>query len=313
MRNETRKLEKLVVLLGPTAAGKSEWGLRLAKKFNGEIVSADSRQIYQKMDIGTAKKLGTWHGESENRVYYIDEVPHHLVDFLDPGRRFTVAQFRDQAIKHIKLIHKRKHAPLLVGGTGLYISVVVDNLYIPRIPPNKHLRQSLEGKDNQQLLALLQSLDPTAAKTIDANNKRRLIRALEVCILSGEPFSAQQLRGDTLFDILQIGVEVPRDELYARIDARIDAMIERGLVAEVAKLVSQKYSWELPSMSGIGYRQFQGYIEGWLQLDQVVQLLKRDTRHFAKRQMSWFRRDSRIQWCRTYDEAEKTITTFLHE
>jgi tRNA dimethylallyltransferase len=300
-----------VVLLGPTASGKTQWGLELAKKFNGEIISSDSRQLYKKMDIGTAKDPGEWKKHEDGRAYFIGGVPHYLIDFLDPGNNFTVAEFKDEAEKMIHKITARGKVPFLVGGTGLYISAVVDNWLIPRQAPHKKLRKSLEQKRPSELSLLLKSMDPAAAGRIDGQNKRRLIRALEVCILTGEPFSTQRRKGDQQFDCLQIGIENARELLYQRINDRVEAMVEKGLAKEVERLLSQQYSWELPSMSGIGYRQFKEYFEGKISLEEAKNTLKRDTKHFAKRQMTWFRRDKRIKWVKTLAEAENLIKEFL--
>lgn len=305
------QLPKLVVIVGPTAAGKTSWSLRLAKKFNGEIISADSRQIYKHMDIGTAKEPGEWKRNGLRRTFFIQDIPHHLIDFLNPGKQFTAAQFRDKAIKYTKLAYKEKRIPIVVGGTGLYVSALVDNLKIPRIGPNKKLRESLEEKSNEELLALLAKMDPEGAKAIDAKNKRRLIRALEVCILSGEPFSEQRRKGEPLFDVLQIGIETERETLYNRINTRVDNMMKAGLVQEIEGLLKKRYSWKLPSMSGIGYRQFKEYVDGTISLEKAVELLKRDTRRFARRQLTWFRRDKRIKWCTSYEQAEGLVEEFL--
>ena len=304
-------LPKLVVLLGPTASGKTAWGLKFAERFLGEIISADSRQMYRKMDIGTAKEPGQWRGSGSDRAYSIQGVRHHLIDFLDPGKSFAVAEFRDAVFQTIPHIYDRGHVPFLVGGTGLYISSVVDNWEIPRVPPNKAMRKSLEEKSEKELSDLLQSIDPDAALNIDPRNKRRVIRALEVSILGGELFSRQQKKGKKLFDALQIGIETPRDVLYDRIERRIDRMMERGLLRELEGLVRQKYDWALPSMSGIGYKEFRPYLEGKSTLETCVEVFKRDTRHFARRQLTWFRRDKTIQWCSTYKEAEKLVEEFL--
>jgi len=311
MRNETRRLPKLIVMLGPTTCGKTSWSLGLAKKINGEIISADSRQIYKKMNIGTAKEPGEWRRDGLRKNYYIQDVPHHLIDFLDPGKFFTVAEFRDKAIKHAKLAYANKRIPIIVGGTGLYIHSVVDNLQIPRVPPNRKLRKSFEEKSASELLAWLENLDSKTAKSVDPKNKRRIIRALEVCILSGQPFSQQQEKGESIFDTLQIGIEVPREVLYERIDKRVDSMIQQGLVEEVRNLLKQKYTWSLPSMSGIGYRQFKKYFDGIDELDEVIRKLKRDTRRYSKRQTSWFKRDPRIKWFTKYEDAEREVLEFL--
>ncbi|MBT3816884.1 MAG: tRNA (adenosine(37)-N6)-dimethylallyltransferase MiaA [Candidatus Magasanikbacteria bacterium] len=308
-------LQKVIVMTGPTASGKTDWSLRFAKKYNGDIISADSRQVYKKMDIGTAKEPGTWEWSANwqglRRTYHIEEVPHHLIDFLDPGKRFTAAEFRDQSLKYIKLAFKQNKQPMVVGGTGLYISSLVNNFTIPRVEANKKLRKSLEEKSEEDLLALLKNLDIVTAEKIDSKNKRRLIRALEVCILTGEPFSDQKKQGEQLYDFLQIGVKVEKNILYERINKRVDGMIEKGLLEEIKSLLKQKYSWDLPSMSGIGYKQFKPYFEGKCSVEEALEILKRDTRRYAKRQMTWFKRDKNIIWCETYDEAEKIMKAFI--
>ena len=287
----------------------------MAKKINAEIICADSRQVYKKMDIGTAKIRGEWEWRANWRglrhSYFVDDIHHHLIDFVDPGKRFTVAEFRDRAIKYIKLAYKNDRIPMVVGGTGLYISALINNFHIPRIPPNTKLRNSLEDKTNEQLMQLLSTLDPVTAATIDAHNTRRIIRALEVCILTGEPFSGQRDQGESMFNFLQVGVQVDRNVLYDRIEMRVDKMIERGLVQEIEGLLKQKYSWELPSMSGIGYKQFKHYFEGTKTLEEATAALKRDTRQYARRQLTWFRKDSNMEWLDTYDDLERRALDFL--
>ncbi|HBV58284.1 MAG TPA: tRNA (adenosine(37)-N6)-dimethylallyltransferase MiaA [Candidatus Magasanikbacteria bacterium] len=309
-----QKLSKLVVVLGPTASGKTDFSIELAKKFNGEIISADSRQIYKKMNIGTAKVRGAWQKDkvTGEKVFVYENIPHHLVDFIDPGDEFSLAQFKALAIARVNEIISHGKLPMLVGGTGLYIQAVVDNLLIPAVPPNKKLRQSLEEKTNQELVELLKKLDPVATRTIDADNKRRLIRALEVCIWTGKTFSGQQNKGESLFECLQIGLSVPRDELNSRIAERAEKMMERGLLEEVRALVKQRYGWNLPSMSGTGYKQFAGYFKKEISLENTVELLKRDTRRYARRQMTWFKRDAKIKWVDNVADAAKLIMEFLN-
>jgi tRNA dimethylallyltransferase len=311
MNNKTKQLPKLIVLLGATTSGKTDWSIRFAKAFDGEIISADSRQIYKKMDIGTAKISGEWRRNGIRKTFYSEDIPHHLIDFLDPGKSFTAAEFRDRAIKYAKFAHAHGKVPMLVGGTGLYISSVVDNWSFPRVPPNPKLRKGLESKTSEELIKLLQALDPVSAEVIDARNKRRMIRALEVSIFSGKPFSEQQKKGEPLFDLLQIGVEAPRAVLHERIHERVDGMVKRGLVKEVELLVKQRYGWHLPCMSGVGYQQFKGYFDGTYSLDRAIEILKRDTRRYARRQLTWFRRDKRIEWCTSYDDAFERAKIFL--
>lgn len=311
MRQENSKLQKLVVILGPTAAGKTSWSLQLAQHFGGEIISADSRQVFKKMNIGTAKVPGEWKWNGLRRTYLVEDIAHHLIDFLDPGKSFTLTQFRDLAVKYIKLVHKQNHIPLLVGGTGLYIQSVVDNYIIPKVPPNKKLRKSLEEKSLKDLHDLLKKMDSDAAKVIDAKNKRRLVRALEVCIFTGEPFSKQKLKGEQLFNVLLIGIDVPREILYQRIDLRVDNMIEEGLVQEIKSLIKQKYSWELPSMNGVGYKELRSFIENRGTLEESIEMLKKNTRRLARKQMTWFRKDTQIEWVTTYEQAKNRIEEFL--
>ena len=200
---------------------------------------------------------------------------------------------------------------MIVGGTGLYISSVVDNFTIPRVAPNNKLRKSLSTKSNEELMALLTTLDPVAAEVIDKNNKRRVIRALEVSILTGEPFSGQKTKGETVFNILQIGIETPKELLHERIEKRVDKMIKAGILDEIKGLLKQKYHWDLPSMSGIGYKQFKGFLEGKYDLEEAKKLLIRDTKRYAKRQLTWFKRDKSIKWVKTYNEAEKLVQDFI--
>jgi len=283
---------KLIVILGPTASGKSNLAVKLAKQFKGEIVSADSRQIYQEMDIGTAKITKK---EMAN-------VPHHLIDIIKPNQEFSLAQFQKKAVKIIKDIQKRDKLPFLVGGTGLYIQSIVDNLQIPETKPNKKLRNKLENKTNQELYNQLKKLDPEALKIIDFNNKRRLIRALEVCLKTKKTFSSQRQKDKPLFDILQIGLNPGINTIDKRINQRTKQMLKAGLIEEVKKLI-KKYGPKPYSMSGIGYKEALS--------DNAKELIKIHTRQYSRRQMSWFRRDQRIHWIKTYHEAKKLIKNFI--
>ena len=303
-------LPKIIVILGPTASGKTDLGLVLAKKFNGEIVSADSRQVYKTMDIGTAKPVGEW--EKERKVYIVDGIPHHLIDVVDPKKDFSLADYKALATKSIETILSRKKLPLVVGGTGLYIQALVENLDIPKVEPDKHLRAQLEKKKLSELAAMLEKIDPDTAEKIDLKNPRRVLRALEVVIQSGESIFKQQTKSNPIYEALQIGIDLPRAELYERINSRVDGQIAEGLVEETKKL-SKKYKWSLPSMSGIGYKQIGFYLRGEMTLSQAVEVLKRDTRRYAKRQMTWAARDKKIIWIKNIDSAavEKMIKEFL--
>jgi tRNA dimethylallyltransferase len=308
-------LNKVVVILGPTASGKTDLALRLAKEFNGEIISVDSRQVYTKMNIGTAKPEGKWKTIDKEKKFIVDGIPHYAMDIVDPGKTFTLADFQQLAFQKIKDITSRKKVPFLVGGTGLYVWAVVDNLVIPKRPPIKKLRLSFESKSIEELLALLESVDPEAFVMVDKKNKRRLIRALEVAISTGESFTKQRSKSEPVVEALQIGLSWPLSELYERINRRSEAQWKNGLCEEVKSLLKQRYSFDLPSLSGIGYRQVGYYLRGESNEKEVLEIIKRDTRRYAKRQLTWFRRDKRINWINKtdYEKSKKLIKEFLQK
>lgn len=277
--------EPLVVILGPTAVGKTELALRLAERLQAEIVSADSRLFYRGLDIGTAKPT-----PAELR-----RVPHHLIDVADPDETWSLATFREQARRAIAAIHARGRLPLLVGGTGQYLRAVAQGWQPPAVEPDPRLRQALDAWAGQVgpngLHARLAALDPVAAQAIDYRNLRRTVRALEVILSSGRRFSEQRQAGPPPYRLLQLGLTRPRPELYARIDARIQAMLEAGLVQEVRGLLAQGYTPDLPSLSAIGYREIVAYLQGQGTLGEAVSAIQRDTRTFVRRQANWFKLD----------------------
>ncbi len=289
-------LPKVIAIVGPTSSGKTSLGLLLAKEFDGEVISADSRQLYKKMDIGTAKPSGEWKERQGKKVYLVEGIPHYMVDIADPGNEISLADFKQQAVDHINDILSRGKLPIIVGGTGLYIWSIVDNLSMPAIAPNKTLRRSLGARSLPDLLLWLEKVDPKSYKTVDRQNPRRVIRALEVAILSGESFTEQRQKAEPLYDVLQIGLKRELPELYARIDTSVDEQLRRGLVTETESLLKQKYGWSLPSMSSIGYKQIGEYSQGVCTLEQAVVEIKMATHRYAKRQMTWFKRDKRICW-----------------
>jgi tRNA dimethylallyltransferase len=271
--------------------GKTALALRLAQDLPVEVISADSRQVYRHMDIGTAKPTA----QERQRL------KHHLIDVVDPDESFTLAQYQQLAYSAIDDVLARGRIPLLTGGTGLYVSAVLEGLSIPRVAPDLELRKQLEAEADAQghevLHQRLRKLDPEAAERIDARNVRRLVRALEVCIRTGEPISSLQIRSAPPYRILRLGLTMPRDQLYRRIDERVDGMMKAGLLEEVRSLVERGYGLDLPSMSGLGYRQIGMYLRGEVSLDEAVALIKRHTRRFVRRQANWFRSDdTRITW-----------------
>lgn len=304
------KRPPLIVIVGPTAVGKTRLALRLAQEFDGEIVSADSRQVYRGLDIGTAKPTL----EERRRA------PHHLIDVVAADEAFTLAQYQELAYEVIVNVLARSKVPFLVGGTGLYVRAVVEGWGIPRVPPNEELRAELyrqtEIKGEGALHARLREVDPVAAERIDPRNVRRVVRALEVYLETGQPISELQRRKPPPYRILQIGLTMERQELYQRIDERVDRMIKEGLVEEVRGLVEPGYGYDLPSMSGLGYQQIGMYLRGQVSLEEAIQLIKRHTRRFVRYQYNWFRLgDESIHWfdllSDTYGEIRELVASFL--
>jgi len=299
-------LPKLVVVLGPTACGKSSLSLALAQRFDGEIVSADSRQVYRSLNLGTAKVT------PEERAL----VPHHLLDVANPRQVYTVAQYQRDAIAAINAILERRHQPFLVGGSPHYIQAVVDNLQIPHIAPQSELRTQLESRPLAELLALLEELDPQSAATIDHNNPRRVIRALEVCLVSGKPFSQQRRLAEPLYCSLLLGIEWPREVLYQRIDARVDDRMHQGMIQEVQRLLDEGVSHERLDALGLEYRYISRLLRGEFKSeDEMVKKLKYAIHDFTRRQLTWFRRDKRIVWIQGGDveQAAEVVRRFIEE
>lgn len=282
---------RVVALVGPTAVGKTALAVALARRLPVEAVSADSRQIYRGMDIGTAKPTC-----KERAV-----LPHHLIDVVEPEETLTLAQYRHLADAAIRDIWSRRRLPLLVGGTGLYVRAVTEGWTVPEVPPDPALRTELvervEREGHEALHAELVRLDPVAAERIDARNVRRVIRALEVCHHTGRPISQQQEKHPPAYRLLWLGLTMERPLLYARIDARVERMMAQGLLAEVRSLRERGVSDDLPAMSGLGYRQMVQHLRGEVSRDEAVALIKRHTRRFVRQQYNWFRLDDpRIQW-----------------
>jgi tRNA dimethylallyltransferase len=301
-------MNHLVAIVGPTGIGKSHLAIRLAQVFHGEIVNADSRQVYRYMDIGTAKPTPK----------ELSLVPHHLIDIIDPDENFSLAQFQTLAYQTIKDIHQRRTLPLLVGGSGLYVWAVLEGWKIPAVPPDPELRKRLEEKaatmGADELYQELMELDPAAAQKIDPRNLRRVIRALEVHQKMGVYFSQLQSKESPSFNVLIIGLTADRRELYRRIDLRVDKMIEEGLVAEVEKLLNMGYDFKLPSMSSIGYKQIGLFLRGEMTLAEAIQQIKFETHRFVRHQYAWFRLDdAQIHWFDIASQPDSEIEARLNE
>lgn len=325
-------LPKIITVVGPTASGKSACGIEIAKRFGGEVLCVDSRTVYRGMDIGTAKVVGdrgAGAGGRERSIHelfsggkgvYVEGVSHWGIDLVDPDEPYSISQFQSYARRVIQDILDRGHVPVLVGGTGLWMDAVVDNLSFPDVPPHPEVRQALEKLPLEDLQAEYRALDPVGAETIDLQNARRLIRAIEVCRVTGRPFSELRKKGPKWCEALWLGMDVPKEELDARIALRVDHMIVDGLLDEV-RVLKEMYGWELPSMSGIGYRELVEYFLGVvspvtgekLKLIEAIETIKTNTRQFAKRQLTWFKRREEIVWVTSVNDAVEETEKFLQQ
>lgn len=291
----------LLVIVGPTAVGKTEFALTLAQEIKGEIISADSMQIYEKMNIGTAKPSPE----------ELAMVRHHLIDCIPPDQEFTVADFQNWVEALIPEIFYRGSTPMLVGGTGLYVQAVTDGFMFPEMGTDWAFREEMhklaEEQGTEAVHTLLREVDPDLADKLHPNDLRRVIRGIEVFRLTGKTstyFLKRQAEEPPRYNTIKVGLMRDREELYDRINYRIDLMIKAGLVEEVRALLAEGYSPDLISMQGLGYKEIVGYLKGEYSLEEAIYQLKRDTRHFAKRQITWFKRDEAILWM---NPAEQTV------
>ena len=334
-RNQNKP--QVIVIVGPTASGKSNLGILLARKFNGEIISADSRQVYKGMDIGTGKvpkdknqRLYLSHDRSINTTfknrtnkYFSEGIRHYLLDIASPKQNFTVDRYKKLGEKAIQTILNKNKIPIIVGGTGFYIDALVRNLNLPEVPPNKKLRKELEKKTVEELFAKLKKLDPTRAKTIDSHNKRRLIRALEIISAIGTPIPVLNTKYEKLnskYSLLWLGVKWPQKKLAERIKLRLDSRLEDGMIKEVQKLIKSGAGYHRLFNFGLEYRQ----ISLWLKITkpklqtpkefkktEYYQKLLREIIKYSKRQMTWFKRNKEINWVSNQTEANSLAKRFL--
>mgnify|MGYP003302324074 CR=1 FL=1 len=285
--------KKLVILTGPTAVGKTKLSIELAKRIGGEIISADSMQVYKHMDIGSAKI----------RPEEMENIPHFLVDELEPSEEFNVVVFQQKTKQYMEGIYNRGHIPILVGGTGFYIQAVLYDINFSKDDDNHKIREELETlakeKGAEYLLEELKKIDPVSAGTIHANNVKRVIRALEYYKLTGQKISEhneEQRQNESPYDFSYFVLNDHRELLYERIDRRVDEMVVEGLIEEVRKLKSMGYDRSFVSMQGLGYKEIFSFLEGEISLEEAIYIIKRDTRHFAKRQITWFKREKDVIW-----------------
>lgn len=313
-------LPKIIAVVGPTASGKTDVGIAIARVFDGEVVAADSRTVYKGMDIGTAKPqgerlAGALHASSIGSLFgppafVVDGIVHWGFDLVEPNEPFTVKDYQTFADKMINDILSRGKLPVVVGGTGLYVQSIIDRPTYTSVAPNPELRAELQAMGTQALLDEIGERDPDVLAAIDEDNRVRLVRALEILRTTGKPLSTERQHEAPRYEALQIGMDVAREELYARIDQRVDSMIGQGLVDEVRDL-RDRYGSDSSAMTGIGYRQICDFFDGKEKLREAVIRIKYDTHHYAKRQETWFRRDCRIQWVKTAKEAVKLADDFI--
>lgn len=300
----------LIVLTGPTAVGKTALSIGLAKAIGGEIISADSMQVYKHMDIGSAKIMPD----------EMEGVPHYLVDVLEPSEEFHIARFQEMAKAAMDEIYSRGHIPILVGGTGFYIQSITRDIDFTENDGDMTYRHELEEyakiHGGEELHKRLQQIDPKAADEIHANNVKRVIRALEYFHQTGQPISQhneEQKQKETPYDLRYFVLNDIRSRLYERIEKRIDLMLGQGLVDEVKRLKDMGYTRDMVSMQGLGYKEIIAYLDGEYTLEEAVYILKRDTRHFAKRQLTWFKREQDVIWINKdeFDYDEEKILNYM--
>lgn len=294
--------KNLIVILGPTASGKTSLSVALAKEYNGGIISADSRQVYRGLDIGTSKI----------QVHEKSGIEHFLIDIVDPQEEFSLAMYQKKAFCAIEKIYQQKKIPFLVGGTGLYIDAVVENYSIPKIPPNQKLRAKLEKMSLAELQKKLSNIDKESA--IDLDNPRRIIRAIEIMMTTGKSIKEFQKKEAPKYRVLKIGINWPREELYKRSDQVIDTMIQRGLIDEVQDLLKNGVTHQRLYALGLEYRMVLLFLQKKYLFDEMIEALKNKTHAYIRRQLIWFRRDKNIIWLEpknALNDARTLVENFL--
>ena len=289
--------DKIIVILGQTTTGKSELAVKISKKIGGEVISADSRQVYRGLDIGTGKVRGEWIDKSGSRVFKYKKIPHHCIDFVSPKMVFTVSDFRECGRKAMADIIDRGKIPIICGGTGFYIDILLGEKRFPEVSPDKELREGLEKKTREELFKILSELDKKRARTIDKNNPRRLIRAIEIAKTLGHvpPLNVLESYSNN-FNILKIGLRLPEEELKRKIFKRLLDRIKGGMIEEVNYLHRNGISWKRLHGLGLEYRYVSLYLRGKLSREEMINRLYVEIIHYAKRQMTWFKRDKNIKW-----------------
>ena len=307
-----RALPRVLCIVGPTSSGKTLLGIRLAQRFNGEIINADARQVFQEFDIGTGKPIGGKRVTRNGISYYSFEgIPHYLMDFLPPEKAFTVADWCTASLTAVNGIRKRKHLPIVVGGTGLYIQALVDNYQIPEVPPQPAFRDAMSSKSLEELVTMLLRFDPKAEGIVDLKNPRRVLRALEVSTFTGKPFTELRQKADPVIDPYLIAIRRSKEELRERISLAVETYVEAGWLDEIRRVRQKGVGWDAPAMTSIGYRELGSYLRGETSLHEAIAKTKEATWQYAKRQLTWFNRDKRIHWVASEEEAEALTERWL--
>ena len=305
------KGKKVLVVVGPTASGKSKLALELAKEFQGFLISADSRQVYKGMDIASNKDCGEWHRVGLKKKLFVDGIREEMIDIVSPKQTYSLDNWLTTVKKIIDL---DKELPVVVGGTGLYTTALTKGFDLSGnfdAKLRKKIDEELENEGLPALVKKLLTIDPEIDNKIDINNPRRVARALELCYLTGKTINTERQKAP--YDFLTLGITQPREVLYKKIDQRVDQMVKQGLLEEVKALLKKGYDSTLPAMTGIGYRQMLGYLNGEMTLEEVIELIKRDSRRYAKRQLSWYRREPNIHWVNNVNEAKKIVKKWLQK
>jgi tRNA dimethylallyltransferase len=298
---EPRGRNKIIVILGPTSSGKSEVAIRLARKYDGEIISADSRQIYRGMDVGTGKI-----SKAQQKL-----AKHWLIDIVSPKTEYNVSKFKKDANYVINYLHKKNKLPIICGGTGFWIKALIDNVNFPDVKPDKLLRNKLRNKSSETLFKMLEKLDPERANDIDAKNKVRLIRAIEICKAIGKVPALNHESRIMNYEFLQIGMDVPKEKLHQNIKKRLEKRFRQGMIEEVKKLKKSGLSWKKIQSFGLGYFWIPLYLQGKIDKKELFEKVYQAEKDYAKRQMTWFKKDKRIKWLEKYKEIENIAKKFL--
>lgn len=303
---------KVVAIVGPNASGKSDIAVEIAHKFGGEVISADSRQVYRGLDLSSGKVPGSWKIRGFRRVYEYQDIPHHLIDVASPRKIFTVQKYKKKAQKTISSILEREKLPILAGGTGFYIDTVLYDMDIPEVPPNRKLRSELASLSNEELMQRLRGLDPNRAESVDSKNRRRIVRAIEIVVSSGSPVPDNSFAyEDSPYEILKIGLELKEEDLRHKIAARLDRRIKDGFINELKWLHLRGLSWRRLEKLGFEFKHVSQYIRGEIDMDQLKDLINKQSWQYAKRQMTWFKKDPNTIWINAPAKASQLVRDFL--